>query len=85
MVHPTLSLYRLDHESALFAAWNAGSTLITMIPVLLDRYVEGVTAALHCYTATIDDERAVLHQPGSGRGLVANFGRRAPLTLHCDN
>jgi hypothetical protein len=30
-----------------------GSTLITMIPVLLDRYVEGVTAALHCYTATV--------------------------------
>jgi hypothetical protein len=27
-----------------------GSTLITNFPLLLDRYGERVTAALHCYT-----------------------------------
>src|SRR4029077_8122163 len=45
-----------------------GSTLITTIPLLLDRYVERVTAALHCYTKAVDDQRPARHHPGSAGG-----------------
>ena len=54
-------------------------------PLFFDGDGERVTAALHCYTKAVDDPRPRSPPPGFGRGLVADFGCRAALTLHCDN
>ena len=86
MIHPHFIVTDcLDHQVHFSHRGMTGSTLITMIPVLLDRYGERVTAALHCYTKAVDDQRPARHHPGSAGGLVADFRRRAPLTLHRDN
>jgi hypothetical protein len=86
MIHPHfVTPYRLDDQSALFTPRNDRVYSHYEFSLLLDRYGERVTAALHCYTKAVDDQRPARHHPGSAGGLVADFGRRAPLTLHRDN
>jgi hypothetical protein len=84
MIHPLfVPPISSIHQSALFTPRNDRVYSHYEFPLFFDGDGERVTAALHCYTNAVDDQRPALHQPGFGRGLVADFGRRATLALHC--
>jgi hypothetical protein len=83
MIHPHfIATDCLDHQSALFTPRNDRVYSHYEFPLFFDRDGERVPAALHCYTATVDDQRPARHHPGSAGGLVADFGRRARSSLN---
>jgi hypothetical protein len=59
--------YRLDHQSALFTPRNDRVYSHYEFPLFFDGNGERISAALHCYTATVDDQRLSPHHPSSAR------------------